>query len=150
MADAAGSLPTVHTPRIPLLARLIATRPWAVLLLVAAASVAAALQVIDPSSRTLRLRIDPSFDALIVPGISARAAQDEIEQRFGEREQILVVLRAADVYRPQTLGRIHELTRSMQVLRQISDAEPASWITGSRRHRASKTRVNALMAAARR
>lgn len=113
MADAAGIPPPVQTPRIPLPARLIATRPWAVLLVIAAASLAAAAQLIDPSDRSLRLRVDPSFDALVVPGIPAQAAQDEIERRFGEREQILVVLRADDIYRPEILQGIHTLSRSL-------------------------------------
>jgi hypothetical protein len=44
---------------------------------------------------------------------------------------------------------IHERARLKAVLRKTSAVEAGSWITGSRRHSASKTRVNALVAAAR-
>ena len=44
---------------------------------------------------------------------------------------------------------IHDSGSATEALRKIGVYRAVSWIPGSRRHSASKTRVNALMAAAR-
>lgn len=113
MADAAGAAATRGDARTALPARLLAGQPWLVLLLILIASLVAAAQLFDLASGQLRLRIDPSLDALIVPGIPAQQAQDEIERRFGAREQILVVVHADDVWQPQVLRRIHALSATL-------------------------------------
>lgn len=92
--------------------RLVADRPWLVLLAVALASLAALALLRDPSGGW-RPRIDPSLDALIVPGIAAQQNDAEIRRRFGAREQVIVVVRNDDVFRADTLQRIQRLSREL-------------------------------------
>ncbi len=98
-------------PRQPRLSRLIATRPWLALLLILLLSLGALATVFKGGE--LQVRIDPSLDTLVVPGIAAEQAQTEIERRFGTREQVVVVVRSEDVYQPETLRHIHALTQAL-------------------------------------
>ncbi|MEW6168630.1 MAG: MMPL family transporter [Pseudomonadota bacterium] len=100
-------------PLAPLPLRLIAARPWLVLALFALASLLAAGVLGNGGGGAPRLQIDASLDALVVPGVPALQTQQEIERRFGVRERVLVVLRADDVYQPETLQRIHALSRAL-------------------------------------
>ncbi|MFA5939258.1 MAG: MMPL family transporter [Sinimarinibacterium sp.] len=93
--------------------RLVADRPWLVLLGVAATSLVALALLRDPAGNGWRLRIDPSLDALIVPGIPAQQNDAEVRRRFGAREQVIVVVRNDDVFRADTLRRIHRLSRDL-------------------------------------
>lgn len=95
------------------LTELIARRPWLALLVFGIAALLALAALYDPRTGDLQLRIDPSLDTLIVPGIAAERTRREVHRRFGSRDQIVVVLRTDDVFAPEVLDRIHLLTRTL-------------------------------------
>lgn len=98
------------------LAVALARRPWIALLGVCLLTLAALGKLFDPTTGELRLQIDPSVGALIVPGIPAQATDNEIRQRFGDRPQVVVVLEAEDIYAPQTLRTLETLSSALYAL----------------------------------
>jgi predicted RND superfamily exporter protein len=100
-------------PRRSRLTELIARRPWLALVGFGLAALLALTALFEPGTGRLRLQVDPSLDTLIVPGIAAERTRQEVRERFGAREQVVVVIRAADVYAPAILDRVHALSRTL-------------------------------------
>ncbi|MFC4251162.1 MMPL family transporter [Sinimarinibacterium flocculans] len=107
--------PALARPRSRLIEQ-VATRPWLALAAMALASVLAVLALFDLQDGGLRLRVDPSLDTLVVPGIEAERTRAEVQRRFGAREQVVVVVRADDVFAPPVLDRIHALSQRLFAL----------------------------------
>jgi predicted RND superfamily exporter protein len=102
--------------------RWIARHPWLVLLAGAALTLLATAQLLQPDG-SLRLRIDPSVHTLVVPGIPAQATEDEIERRFGHREQVVVVVRTADIFAPESLDAVSALSRELYALPGVESVQ---------------------------
>ncbi len=103
--------------------RWMVSHPWVTLLATAALTVLAAAQLLDPRDGRLRLGIDPSVRTLVVPEIPAQATEAEIERRFGHREQVVVVVRAADIFSIEALNAVSALTRELNAIPGVESVQ---------------------------
>ena len=83
------------------------------LVLTAALTLLALAQLIDFRTGALRLTIDPSLDAVSTQSPAEREYSDLIRRRFGNREPIMVVMRADDLFTTANLTRLDRLSRAL-------------------------------------
>jgi predicted RND superfamily exporter protein len=87
-----------------------------ILLIVAAISVVAALQLVDLSSGRIRIQIDPSAERLLAEDDEAGRFYESTRRIFGNDETILLLLQAEDVFSADNLDLISRLTRRIERL----------------------------------
>ena len=93
--------------------RLIAGRPWLTLLVLAFVTLLAGSQIVDPVTRELKLRIDPSTNRLLPENDDTRY-YDRVRKLFGSDETVLVVLSDDDVFTQENLGAILRMSERME------------------------------------
>ncbi len=85
---------------------LIATHPRWVLASLSFLTLLAVAQIVDLRTGALHLVIDPSLNRLLPVQDPARDFYDDVRQRFGSDETLLVALVADDVFSPPNLSKI--------------------------------------------
>jgi predicted RND superfamily exporter protein len=89
---------------------LVVAAPRRVLGLLAAATLAALLGVVNLSTLELRLRIDPSTEPLLPKGDPARAAYLAAVRDFGDDELYSVAIECGEVFSSECLGTIERVS----------------------------------------
>lgn len=89
----------------------IATRPWTVLALSLLLSALAALTLVDPATRSLRLRIDPSIERLLPPGDAGRALYEDVCRTFGDADAVIVAVELGALFTPDGMAQVERLSR---------------------------------------
>jgi predicted RND superfamily exporter protein len=97
--------------------------PIWVLLLVILATGFFASRIVDPASREMKLRIDPSFDALLPDDAAPRVFYDWSKEEFGDDQSLIISLVLDDVF---TLENLHLIQRISDLL---EEAEGADYVT---------------------
>lgn len=87
-----------------------------ILLITAAITLLALLQLVDFRNATIRLTIDPSLDAVSTQSQADRDYADLIRLRFGNREPVMVVLQSSDLFTLDTLTRLKRLSDKLALL----------------------------------
>lgn len=106
----------------------VAVRSSWLLILTAALTLLALIQLIDLGNGSLRLSIDPSLDAISTQSQSDRDYADLIHLRFGNREPVMVVLQSEDIYSLDNLARLDRLSRA---LKSLDGVETVSSLTAT-------------------
>lgn len=104
--------PVHDHPGLPLF-RLIARYAGAILVLVAAVTVASALRLFDLHTGELRLPVDSSLGALSTRTPADRAFSESVQKRYGLGDSIIVMVEAPDVFSPDALARIASLSERL-------------------------------------
>lgn len=73
----------------------------------------AAAALFDLSTGRIRLTVDPSLDSLVASNSPSRQFYDQIRNRFGNDESVLVVLSADNIYTEANLQRIARLSQAL-------------------------------------
>lgn len=110
-----GKTTPAETPPA-LLYRWIARRAAVVIAVAMALSAVSLLQLYDSQRGRLHIGVDPSLDALVARDHPDRAYYDQIRQRFGNDESVLVLLTGADAYAADALHRLQNLSRTLRQL----------------------------------
>jgi hydrophobe/amphiphile efflux-3 (HAE3) family protein len=97
-------------------------RPVWVLVLVLIATGFFGTRIVDPVSRELKLRIDPSFDALLPDDAEARVYYDWVKEEFGDDKSLIIALVTDDVF---TLDNLHMIQR---ISDELENAEGVDYI----------------------
>jgi predicted RND superfamily exporter protein/CRP-like cAMP-binding protein len=98
-------------------------RPFWVLVIVLVVTGFFATRIVDPSTRQLNLRIDPSFDALLPDGAEARVFYDWTKEEFGDDKSLIISLVVDDVFTLENLHRIQAISD------QLEEAEGVDYVT---------------------
>ncbi|MBW2294319.1 MAG: hypothetical protein JRG94_18705, partial [Deltaproteobacteria bacterium] len=80
-------------------------------------------RIVDPMSGELKLRIDPSFDALLPDDAPPRVYYDWVKDEFGDDQSLIIALVLDDVF---TLDNLHMIQRISDLLEQ---AEGVDYVT---------------------
>jgi predicted RND superfamily exporter protein len=80
-------------------------------------------RIVDPTSRELHLRIDPSFDALLPDDAEARVYYDSVKEEFGDDKSLIIALVLDDVFTVENLQMIKEISE------RLGDAEGVDYVT---------------------
>lgn len=99
--------------------RLVTARPWLTVGAVLAVTLLAALQVVDPRSGELRLRIDPSVERLLPRGDETRLLYEEVREIFGNDQHMIVALAAESAFSADMLRRVLRLTERLEALEGV-------------------------------
>jgi predicted RND superfamily exporter protein len=91
-------------------ANYITQRPMAILAVIAGLTLGAFLQIVDPQTMTLRLRVDPSIDRLLPEDDDERRYYEYVRRLFGSDETMMVAILNEDVFRFDHLSLIDRLT----------------------------------------
>ena len=89
------------------------------LVLVAIATAVAAAGVVDWRSGTLRLTIDPSAVHLLPASGPERQQYERARQLFGAEEPFVIALGADDVFQPDVLQRLADLSARLETLPEL-------------------------------
>ena len=100
-------------------ARMIAKRPVFVLVLTAIISAFAVAQMVDLRTGTPRLLLDPSTDSMLSTGNPERVFFERMKQVFGRSDTLLVALVTDDVFTPDRLRRIADLSERIEALDEV-------------------------------
>lgn len=100
-----------------------ARRPGWTLALTLLLSLVAFARLVDPSTLSLRVSIDPSMDPLVAQDDPERRYYDQIRKRFGNDEAVLVVLNTPDAYAPATLRQLRDLTDRLADLPAVAQVD---------------------------
>jgi predicted RND superfamily exporter protein len=100
----------------------VARRTRVLLVVAAAASVLAALQLVDVRSGRLRIAVDASLDGLAAPD-TAPAEAERTRLRFGAGEAVLVVLQVEDAFQPDVLQRVDRLSRALAAFGDVASVD---------------------------
>ena len=98
-------------------------RPVVVLLLIALITAFFGTRIVDPATRALQLRIDPSFDAILPDDAPARVFYDWTQEEFGDDKTLILSLVTDDIYTPEQLERVQRITDA------IEDAPGVDYVT---------------------
>jgi predicted RND superfamily exporter protein len=96
--------------------RLATRRAGWVLVVVAAVTALAMVQIVDPLSGKMRLELDPSIDRMLPEGDEERVYYDYIRRLFGSDETIVVALVDEDVFSAENLRAIQRIARRVEGL----------------------------------
>ena len=66
-------------------------------------------RIVDPATGQLKLRLDPSFDALLPDDADARVYYDWVKEEFGDDQSLIISLVVDDVF---TLDNLHMIQRT--------------------------------------
>ncbi len=90
-----------------------------VLLLLALPTAASLAALVDPSTRSLRLRVDASADRLLPEHAPARKLYDRTQKLFGSDKALVVVIGLPDVFARSALLRLSDLTERLAALPEV-------------------------------
>jgi predicted RND superfamily exporter protein len=89
---------------------LICRFPGAVVAAVFLISLLALVQIVDPRTGELQLRVDPSEESLLGPNYEGLAFYQFARRLFGNDETLLIAIEADDVFSPRTVDLVSRLT----------------------------------------
>ncbi len=101
------------------LASWVSTHPLGNLLPVAALCLLALGGLVDPMTGELRLRIDPALNELLPSDDPSRLYYDELVERFGSDDVLVLALEGDDVFRPSSLRRLEAISRELEGLKGV-------------------------------
>lgn len=102
----------------------LATRhPVWILIIVLFATGFFATRIVDPATGQVKLRIDPSFDAILPDDAGPRVFYDWVKEEFGDDQSLIISLVVDDVF---TLENLHMIERISDLL---EDAEGVDYVT---------------------
>jgi hydrophobe/amphiphile efflux-3 (HAE3) family protein len=93
--------------------RIVAHRPWLVLLALLAITIVAAAPLVDLSHHRLRLDIDMSTNRLLPESQPGRKFYDYVRKAFGSDETMVVAVNAEDVFTYDVLSRIARMSERL-------------------------------------
>lgn len=96
-----------------------ANRAGIILWLVALTTLIALAQLVDFRTGELRLRVDPSLEAISTQSSIDRAYADVVRRRFGDSEGVLVVMQFGNVYTTDSLLHIERLSKALATLEGV-------------------------------
>ena len=102
--------------RWKLIPYLISRHAHPILLIVAAITVLAVLQLVDVTTGRIQIQIDPSTERLLAADDEANVFYQSTRRIFGNDETILLLLQAEDVFTTQNLDLISRLTQRLERL----------------------------------
>jgi len=102
--------------RWKLIPSLISRHTRLILLIVAAITVSAVLQLVDVTSGRIQVQIDPSAERLLAADDEANIFYQSSRRIFGNDETILLLLQAEDVFSKNNLDLISRLTHRLERL----------------------------------
>ncbi len=94
----------------------LARRPFLAVALVLLLSAGAAVTLVDPFTRALRLDIDASIDKLLPASSDDRAVDNRVREMFGDSEAILVAVTLRPVFSADNLKRVTAITERFREL----------------------------------
>jgi predicted RND superfamily exporter protein len=98
------------------IANWVSARPRGVLVLVGLSCALAISALVDPATGELRLRIDPALNQLLPDDDPSRRLYDDLVERFGSDDVLVLALEVEDVFRPSLLRRLERITRELEAL----------------------------------
>jgi len=101
---------TSRLSRCAALPGLICRFPGAVVAAVFLISLLALVQIVDPRTGELQLRVDPSEERLLGPNHEGLAFYQFARRVFGNDETLLIAIEADDVFSPRTVDLVSRLT----------------------------------------
>ena len=104
----------------------IARHPWPILALALAATVWVAHGLYDPLSGRTSLRFDTSTDRLLPEGDPERAFHERMRSIFGGGDALTVALHGDDVFTPEMLGAVRQLTQRIERMNGVRAATSIS------------------------
>lgn len=93
---------------------LILAHPGRVAGLLVLMTLLAAAGIVDPIRGLPRIRIDPSLNEMLPADDSARRFYDELIERFGSDDVVLVALRSSELFSPDGLATVVRTTRALE------------------------------------
>jgi predicted RND superfamily exporter protein len=96
------------------LLRLVTDHPLWTILGVAALTLVAVAGIVDPRSGEPRIHLDPSLNRLMPEHDPQRVFYDRVRQIFGSDETLVVALVADDVFTPEHLSSVIQLTERLE------------------------------------
>jgi predicted RND superfamily exporter protein len=105
-----ASSDSIHLPRCQALPVLICRRPKAIVIAVLIVFLIALLQIIDPRTGEIQVRVDPSEQALLGLNHAGWEYYQQIRRIFGNDETIMVAIDSDDVFSPGTVDLVMRLT----------------------------------------
>lgn len=84
--------------------------PWLVCVGIVAATALALTSIIDIRNGGTRLRIDPSFDAILPDDDPARLYHNHVVDVFGDDQSLIIAMVTDDVFTPENLARIRKIS----------------------------------------
>jgi len=85
-------------------------QPWPTLAVVAVVTLGAAAGLVNPLTGTMRLQLDPGIDRVLPDQDADRVFYDEMREKFGNDESIVMAVVADDVFTPAVLGSVARMT----------------------------------------
>ena len=101
------------------LERWILNRPGAVLALVVLLTIGALAALVDPVERRSRLRMDPSIFGLLPESSPEREFLNKTQKTFGGSESLVVGFASDDIFTPNALQRIRNVTKALSDMPEI-------------------------------
>lgn len=101
---------------------LVGNRPLLAGLLVALTLLAVA-GIVDPRSGRPRLRIDPALDEMLPADDPARRFYDELLERFGSDDQVVLALESDDLFTPEGLATVVRTSEALARLDGVQRVE---------------------------
>jgi predicted RND superfamily exporter protein len=98
-------------------------RPAWVILVALLTTAFFATRIVEPTTGELKLRIDPSFDAILPDDAPARVYYDWVKEEFGDDQSLIISLVLDDVF---TLDNLHMIQRISDLL---EEAEGVDYVT---------------------
>jgi len=93
---------------------LILAHPGRVAGLLVLMTLLAAAGIVDPIRGLPRIRIDPSLNEMLPADDSARRFYDELIERFGSDDVVLVALQSSELFSPDGLATVVRATRALE------------------------------------
>ncbi len=87
--------------------------PFSILIAVLATTGFFATRIVDPMTGELKLRIDPSFDAILPDDAEARVYYEWVKEEFGDDQSLIIALVVDDIF---TLDNLHRVQRISDLL----------------------------------
>ena len=106
----------------PLL-RISIRRPWTVVIAVLALTLCFASFIADPISGRVRLRIDPSFDAILPDDDANRVFYEWVKDEFGDDQSLIIAMVVDDVFRLENLEKVFRISE------RLEEAEGVDYVT---------------------
>lgn len=85
-------------------------RPWLTLVLCALVTLVTAAGLVNPLTGEMRLQLDPGIDRVLPDHDVNRIFYDEMREKFGNDESIIMAVVADDVFTPEVLNSVQRMT----------------------------------------
>lgn len=99
--------------------RFVSNNPWFVLLMLVLLMGLAVLGLVDLKTGQPRITIDPSTDSMLPADDPAGAYFAKVRRQFGSEETLLVMVSGDDIFTPENLAGIKQLTEKIEKLDSV-------------------------------